>query len=140
MLRSIRRAAALFALTLVSGCYTGTVAYVAPHAAVRSDLARLLAVVQETASAQGLRVVRVVPDRGLVVALRSLDDTGALMTRERWSISVRADDVAVEMHPESKAEGEAAWARDSLVCDCYHYARERELLQAIRARLRRAAR
>lgn len=138
MLRSARPRGALCALLLsVAGCYTGTAPYVRPHAQIRSDPARLLAAVQETAHAEGLRVLRVNPERGLVVAVSAASSGGLLVTREHWRFSVRAGDVAVEMHPESRAEDEGEWQRDTQVCDCYHYAREQELLQAIRARLGR---
>ncbi len=128
---------ALCALLLsTSGCYTGTAAYVRPHAVIRSDPAQALTAVQETVTAQGLRIVEVHRDRGVVVAVTAPVRTGEMKMRERWRIAVGAGDVSVEMHPETALDGDARWERDTSVCDCYHYAREREMLRAIRARLR----
>ena len=128
-------AAALFALASLQGCYTGTMSYVRPHARVRVDGGEVFVAVEDTLSSQGLRIVRAERDRGVVEAIGGTTVLGDMKTRERWSISVRAGDVAVEMHPETQLEG-ARWERDTRVCDCYNYARERELLSAIRARLR----
>lgn len=136
-------AMALCALMTSAGCYTGS-PYVRRHATLDVDGGRLLAAAEASARAQGLRVLRVQPEPGLVVAVTPTDRVGDLSMRERWHIVVRGGDVTVEMHPEMKVEGEpgAAWERDTRVCGCYHYARERELLRAIRARVegRRAPR
>jgi hypothetical protein len=133
------RLAALGCALLLSttGCYVGTSAYTRPHAAIRSDGARLLVAVQETVTAQGLRIVRVRRDRGLVVAVTAPVRMGDVKARERWSIAVRAGDVSVEMHPETSLDDASGWERDTRVCDCYHYAREREMLRAIRERIAR---
>lgn len=139
MVHTLRRAAAMCALACalaLTGCYTGTVTYVRPHAQLRTDGATLFRAVEETVSALGLRVVRTHRARGLVEAVTAPVRMGELKTRERWRIAVRAGDVSVEMHPETRADDAADWERDLGVCDCYHYAREREMLAAIRARLR----
>ena len=94
--------------------------------------------VSRTASrsrAPSLRIVRVRRDRGLVVAVTAPVRMGEVAARERWSISVRAGDVSVEMHPETAVDDASGWERDTRVCDCYHYAREREMLRAIRERV-----
>lgn len=126
---------ALCALLSCVGCYTGS-PYVRPHASLRVDRAGLLAAVQDIARAQGLRVLRVQPDPGLVVAVTPADRLGEVSMREHWNIFVQGGAVSVEMHPEMKLEGEAnaVWERDTSVCGCYHYAREQELLHALRAR------
>jgi hypothetical protein len=135
MIHTLRLAAAVCALAL-PGCYSGTVTYVRPHAQLRTDGATLFSAVEATVSAQGLRVLRSQRERGLVVAVTAPVRMGDLKTRERWRIAVRAGDVSVEMHPETRDDDAADWERDTRVCDCYHYAREREMLEAIRARLR----
>jgi len=138
MTPTLRLGAASCALLLsTAGCYAGTSAYARPHAAIQSDGARLLDAVQETVTAQGLRIVRVRRDRGLVVAVTAPVRMGEVAARERWSISVRAGDVSVEMHPETAVDDASGWERDTRVCDCYHYAREREMLRAIRERVAR---
>ena len=130
-----RRALALAALLATPlGCYTGMAPYARPHAVIRRDPARLFDAVREAATAQGLRIVNERRDRGLVEAVTATVPLGDMKSRERWSFAVRAHDVAVEMHPETALEGETRWERDTRVCDCYQYAREREMLRAIRAR------
>lgn len=137
MIPTLRRAVASCALLLcIQGCYTGTVAYVRPHAQVQSAPSQILAVVQETVAAQGLRIVRAGVDEGVVEAVTAPVEMGDLHTRERWRFSVRAGELSVEMHPETRPDDDRRWERDLNVCDCYHYAREREMLRAIRARLR----
>lgn len=138
MIHALRRAAVACALLLSSqGCYTGTMTYVRPHAQIRSDSARVVAVVQETLTAQGLRVVSAQPEEGVVEAVTAPVVMGDLRTRERWRFAVREGELSVEMHPETRPDDARRWERDLDVCDCYHYAREREMLRAIRARLRR---
>ncbi len=127
--------AALASLASLEGCSTGPVSYVCPHAQTRRDGGEVCVAVEDTLSSQGLRSVRAERERGVVEALGATNVLGDMKSRERWRISVRDGDVAVEMHPETQLGG-ARWERDTQVCDCYHYARERELLAAIRARLR----
>jgi hypothetical protein len=136
--RSPRPLALLALLASLAGCYTGMNAYSRPRAVIRHDPSRLFDAVRDTVTAQGLRIVQARPERGLVEAVTRPVQMGEVKSRERWHISVRASQVAVEMHPETALDGEAGWERDTRVCDCYHYAREREMLRAIRERAARA--
>jgi hypothetical protein len=124
-----------------TGCYTGLVPYVAPRATIRGDRAALLQAIETGAHARGLRVVRLDPTRGELVAVSELEDIDGLQAREHWRFVADDDHVRVELHPETRSESvPARWERSEFVCDCYRYAREREMLREIRARIRQARR
>ncbi len=118
---------------LLTGCYSGTAAYVPRHARLGVDGARAMRAIEDTVHAAGLTVVSRDARRGSLVALSTTTALGDMATRERWVFGLRGDDVHVEMHPETRDAN--AWVPLRLVCDCYQYAREREMLRAIRARL-----
>lgn len=118
---------------LLDGCYSGTAAYVPRHAHLGVDGSLAMRAIEDTVHAAGLTVIARNARRGSLVALSATTTLGDLATRERWVFGLRGDDVHVEMHPETRDAH--AWVPTRLVCDCYQYAREREMLRAIRARL-----
>jgi hypothetical protein len=131
----------LVAAIATAGCYTGLMAYVPPQAAIHSDRAALLQAIEAGVHARGLRVVRLDPSRGELVAVSDLEDLDGLQAREHWRFVADDDRVRVELHPETRAEGPPPrWERTEFVCDCYRYARERAMLREIRARIRQARR
>jgi hypothetical protein len=133
----LRTASLAVALASLAGCYTGST-YVRPHTVIHSDRQSLMDSVTAVVTARGMRVLHVDAESGRVTALSPIDRSGGVATRERWWFYVNDDDVHVEMHPEmrSDAPGRPRWERTEFVCECYRYAREREVLAAIGAQVR----
>jgi hypothetical protein len=113
---------------------------VPPHATIRTERAVLYQSVEQSATTRGLRIVRSDPASGVVVAVSPLQDMDGLFARERWRFQVSENQVQIELHPETRDADARRWTRTEFVCDCYRYAREREMLRDIRRRARRARR
>lgn len=131
-------------LSLLAGCATEDLAgdvrrYVPPRAVLGGLRAELLEAIDAGIQARGLRVLRRDEARGTVVAVSALQPMEGMLAREHWRFFAEDAQVRVELHPQTRAEGER-WVRTEFVCECYRYAREEQMLGVIRAHLARAQR
>jgi hypothetical protein len=114
--------------------------YIPLHATVHGDRDHVLHAVWDTVAARGLRLVQSDAAAGSVMALSPVDHSAGVETRERWRFTLGQNDVEVELRAEMKTAfpGNGGWRHTDFVCECYRYAREREMIHQIRRRLRTA--
>lgn len=115
----------------------GTRPYVPFEADVEATRTEVFRSVIDHALAQGWQIVEADSERGIVIARSWAEDRRGTLSRERWIFRIGNSTVSAQVIDESQLDPDqdSAWLASGRVGKSYHYAREREAIATIIARV-----